>query len=80
MSPAATITKVNAYGGTFECAGEDSTKTITDLDAYPGAYVNLNNGANTVVCTNPPVDHGAGVIGLQTITRWVAKGGQGTGA
>lgn len=68
-SAAGTITKVNAYGGVFDGSLDPRSKTITNMDAYAGAYVNINNGVNTITCTNPPVDHGCGIIGLVATTQ-----------
>lgn len=74
-SMSAVITKVVARAGAiFDGASDDTIRTITDMDAYPGAEVVLDDA---IICTNNPVDYGAGIRGIQTITRIAIPGGTG---
>jgi hypothetical protein len=45
-------------GGTFDASGDQRTKTITSLEVHSAGTVNLDNGANSIVVTNPIANFG----------------------
>lgn len=76
-SPGMTMTKGNIYGGLFDCRRDGRAKTITNLDGWPGARVVLDNLTGTLVCTNNPIDYGAGIVAGRGITVTPVFGGVG---
>lgn len=46
------LTVANVFGGLFDASGDSAEKTITTLNAYTGATVNLDNGMQSIIVTN----------------------------
>ena len=62
-SAGGTITTLECRGGIFDASAESSSKTITDLYAYPGCQAKLNNTAkNIIIGTIYDHTEGVGII------------------